>query len=442
MEQATNVQTRTTETQRPRQFFFVALWLCALMACLMKPAPADAQAAETIAEIRVHGNHATPDADIVALTGLTVGEPATTVRLRAAEEKLRASGRFAGVEIRRRYRSLTASNEILIVLVVDEHPGATRTNLTPGPMARMRHATMWLPLFRYSEGYGVTFGARVSAAPFGPRSRVSVPLTWGGERRAAVDVERAFDRGPLTGARASASVSRSVNPHFAIPESRRSLSASAERRLAPWLRAEGAARLSRVLFGESRIDYPSAGVYVTGDTRLDPMFPRNAVYLTTAIEALGLASPVLRASADVRAFIGIGGAAVLAVRAKTVKSSAPLPPFEQTLVGGGESLRGYRAGHLAGDNAAVMSAEARWPFNSPLSFARFGIKTFVDVGTTWAAGDRLARRRFDRGAGIGAYAGGPAVTAGLDVAWPHRARTPAPASESAARWHFALAVSF
>ena len=45
---------------------------------------------------------------------------------------------------------------------------------------------MWLPILSHADGYGFTYGARVSfVGALGKRSRLSVPLTWGGERRAA-----------------------------------------------------------------------------------------------------------------------------------------------------------------------------------------------------------------------------------------------------------------
>ena len=45
-------------------------------------------------EIRVHGNHATPDADILAISGLKTGDPASDERLRAAEQALRGERPF------------------------------------------------------------------------------------------------------------------------------------------------------------------------------------------------------------------------------------------------------------------------------------------------------------------------------------------------------------
>jgi hemolysin activation/secretion protein len=96
-------------------------------------------------------------------------------------------------------------------------------------------------------------------------------------------------------------------------------------------------------------------------------------------------------------------------------------------------VRGYRTGHRAGDNMAAFSAEVRVPLNSPLSIGRFGVKAFVDAGTTWLSGQRLAEQRFDRGIGGGIYGGGGPFIVELDVAWPE---------EGNPRVHFGLGVTF
>ena len=70
-----------------------------------------------------------------------------------------------------------------------------------------------------------------------------------------------------------------------------------------------------------------------------------------------------------------------------------------------DSLRGYEPGHRAGDNLAAVSAEVRVPLNSPLSFGAFGVKGFIDAGTTWASGDAAGDQRFERGIGGGVYIG-------------------------------------
>jgi hemolysin activation/secretion protein len=108
---------------------------------------------------------------------------------------------------------------------------------------------------------------------------------------------------------------------------------------------------------------------------------------------------------DLRGYVGVGPI-VVGIRAQSITSDSPLPASEQPLLGGGDTLRGYRAGHRVGDNLAALSTEVRLPINSPLSVGRFGVKTFVDWGTTWASGARLADQRWDRGVGGGIYFGG------------------------------------
>jgi outer membrane protein assembly factor BamA len=402
-------------------------------------------APERIVEIRVHGNHTTPDEDVLAIASLRVGEEATAERLAEADARLRASGRFAAIEVRRRYRSIADPSEILVVLLVDELPGISKDNLLPGPLARLRGTAMWLPILSFADGYGFTYGARVSVVnTLGSHSRVSAPLTWGGERRAAVEVERAFDHGPLSLLRGTGAIDRRVNPHFDVPDTRREVGVQADRALGPLLRLGGDARVTQVTFGQTDARHEAAGGHVVFDTRLDPSFPRNAVLASTALERIGFeGGSAWRWSTELRGYIGVYRGTVLALRAKAVRAGSALPPSEQTLLGGSESLRGYPAGYGSGDGIAATSTELRFPLTSPLSVGRFGAKVFVDAGTTWPAGTPLAKQRFEHGAGGGIYFGATALSAGLDVAWPARLRQgDGRQGRGSARWHFGLGLTF
>jgi hemolysin activation/secretion protein len=124
---------------------------------------------------------------------------------------------------------------------------------------------------------------------------------------------------------------------------------------------------------------------------------------------------------------------VAALRGQLVRSDGPLPSAEQPLLGGGDSLRGYRSGHRAGDNLAAVSAELRVPLNSPLRVSQFGVKGFIDAGTVWNSGTRLGDQRFERGIGGGVFVGAAVAMLNLDVAWPEDGKP---------RVHFALGVSF
>jgi hypothetical protein len=355
---------------------------------------------------------------------------------------------------------------VLVVIVVDEREGVAPDDLTPGPMRRIRSAGMWLPILSYADGYGFTYGARMTFVDaLGPHTRLSVPLSWGGERRAGVDLERSFGgsarkRGPFAildnvlaaptepvlRLRGSLAAYRRVNPYYEVPDTRLEARVRAEHAFASWLRVGAAARTARVDFGggESAVlpgaiprsvdRHDAAGADVTLDTRLDPSFPRNAIQVTTGWERMRFdAGSAGLWTTDARGYAGIGGSAVLALRSQFSLADSPLPLSEQSLLGGADSLRGYRSGHRAGDNLAALSAEVRVPVNSPLSFGRFGVKAFVDSGTTWNAGSRLRDQTFERGVGGGVYFGATAFIADLDVAWPQT---------GSARVHFGLGVSF
>jgi len=389
-------------------------------ALLAAPVPAWAQD-ETIAEIRVHGNHATPDADVLSLSGLQAGAPATDERLRAAEQALRESGRFEAAQVLKRFRSLDDPTDILVMIVVQERPATTPEDLTPSPFGRLRATQQWLPILDYADGYGLTYGARAgfrNAA--GSRSRLSVPLSWGGERRAAAELERSFDSGPLSLARAAVAVSRRVNPHYEHSDVRTGLRLEADRRLRSWLHAGADGRIEQVDFGGAGgVQHAAVAAHLTVDTRLDPSFPRNAVFVRGGWERASFeAGHAHRALFDARSYLGLVGSSVLALRAQSSRASAPLPAAEQPLLGGSATLRGYRAGYRAGDNLAALSAELRVPINSALSVGRFGVKGFVDTGTAWWSGTRLADQRWDRGVGGGIYLGAAVFMLDVDVGWP------------------------
>jgi outer membrane protein assembly factor BamA len=390
---------------------------------------------ETIAEIRVHGNHTTPDADLLSIAGLSIGQDASDGRLRAAERRLRESRRFEGAEVLRRYRSIADPSEILVIVTIDEHPAVDDLDLTPGPMEKLKAAGMWMPILSHADGYGFTYGARTTFIdPLGRNTRLSFPLTWGGERRAAAELERSFENGPFDTIRGTFSVNRRINPHFLASDRRFEARVRGERVFTTWLRAGAGARLTDVGFGGLGDKTRAGGADMVFDTRLDPAFPRNAVYASTGVERMAFdVGGATRWTTDLRGYIGVGGSPVLALRGSMIRSNAVLPAFEQSLLGGSGSLRGYRTGHRAGDNLATLSAELRYPLNSPLRTGRFGLKAFVDGGTTWASGERLKDQRFERGIGGGVYFGAGPLIVDLDVAWPETGKP---------RAHFGLGVSF
>jgi outer membrane protein assembly factor BamA len=381
---------------------------------------AAAQTTERIVEIRVHGNHTTPNADIIALSGLAVGEAPTEAKLKDATDKLQASRRFDGIEVRKRFQSISDPDAILIMVVVDERDGVTTDTPMPGVLRRLRVASLWMPILKFEDGYGFTYGARVSfVEPLGPRTRLSVPLTWGGERRAALEVERTFEGPILSSVTGTAATYRRINPHYDVADLRVEAGVRAEHRFGKPLRVGATARTARVEFSGEPDRHDAVGADVRLDTRLDPSFPRDAIDLRVGWEHLDFdAGSAGIWKGDLRGYVGLTGANVLALRALLARADAPVPLSEQPLLGGGDTLRGYRTGYRADDSLAVVSAEVRVPLTSPLSFGRFGVKGFVDAGTVWPAAARLRDQSFDRGIGGGVYAGVAAFMLNVDVAWP------------------------
>jgi outer membrane protein assembly factor BamA len=248
---------------------------------------------------------------------------------------------------------------------------------------------------------------------------------------------------------------RRENPFYEVSDIRLEGRLRAEHPVNSWLRVGGTAKTAQVTFGNEGADFIDAVQQATArllpprtvtrhssysadlivDTRLDPTFPRDAVYASFGPELLQWENDgsARRWNTDLRGYIGIPKGMVVALRTQFLTSSEALPPSEQFLLGGTDTLRGYDAGSQAGDNLATLSTELRIPLTTPLSFGRFGVKTFVDWGTTWAHRSRFADTDWQRGIGGGVFFGGGPLLMDLAAAW---------AEDGSARVNFGLGVSF
>jgi outer membrane protein assembly factor BamA len=263
-------------------------------------------------------------------------------------------------------------------------------------------------------------------------------LTWGGERQAQVEVERTFDRRAVARVVGGGGITRRENPFYVLGDTRETVWGRVETAPRPWLRGGAQARFASVSFGEMAGEgLATMGADVVLDTRHDPALPRNATFVSLSVERLAFDQTALGDSAagagsrsatrlalDARGYLGLVRQTVLAVRAQSVTASRALPPFEQQLLGGMASLRGYDVGSQAGDNLAAMSAELLMPITSPLSLARLGLKVFTDTGTVYAAGTTLGEQRFRWGYGVGAFINATVFTLGVDVGWREGGGTP------------------
>jgi hypothetical protein len=373
---------------------------------LEAPAAQAEPPAEVLAEVRVHGNHTTPDAEVLRLAGLVIGQRLDAGVLREVESRLRKSRRFEAVEIRKRYRSLSETREVALILIVREHPVPDRPPSPLGPFRKIVDSGLVLPILTYTDGYGLTYGARASFVDIlGHGGRISVPFTWGATKRAAVELDKAFPGGVVDRVQGGASISSRKNPYYGVDDHRTEVWARAGRELAKGLRARVHVGLTDGTFGGQNDRFGSYGADLLLDTRLDPAFPRNAVFATLGWDGLAPrnARHVNLLRTDFRGYVGLVRQSVLCVRAQYARADGQLPPYERLLLGGADTLRGYRAGSFAGDNLAAASVELRVPLGSPLRMSRAGLEIFADTGTAYDRGTHLVDARFRYGAGGGVF---------------------------------------
>ena len=385
-------------------------------------AAAHAQAAgpEVVAEVRIHGNYRTPDGEVLKIAGLAVGAPLDAASIEAAADRLGRSGRFEAVDVRKRYRSLDDASQVAVIIAVTERPGVEKGGEMPGPMKRVRNALMASPSLEYIDGYGFIAGGRLSFVNvLGKGGHIAAPLTFGSTRQAGIELDKTF--GAASGGRVHGGyriISRE-NPGYDIRDLRNEFWVEGSRRFARVLNASTSAGWSDVSFGDVHDQLVTGGASISLDTRVNPSFPRNAVYASAGWEGLSPDSgpTVNRFTLDGQAYLGLVGSSVLALRARTETADGPLPAYERALVGGFGSLRGFEAGAFTGDNAATASLELRVPFHSPLRLGQTGLTLFGDAGVAYDHGTKLADAPFEYGAGAGWYLRVPLFHLEVDVAY-------------------------
>lgn len=382
-----------------------------------------ANLAEVIAEVHIHGNVVTPDAEVLKIAGVAKGDPFRETTLEEVRKRLRASGKFDTIEVRKRYASIEDPSQVALVLIVNEGPVRVEMPDEVGGQPRIvpkrgLHNFMFLPILDAEDGYGLTYGARVAFVGIarGP-NRLSSPLTWGGLKRAGLEFEHTFAGGPVSRVEVGSAIQRRRNPAYEIDDDRTRLWARVERARGP-VRLGATVGWQDVSFAETEDRLKTFGADAAYDTRLDPVLPRNAVYGLVSWERVaGAASePIDRLKLDGRGYLGLIGQSVLVARALREDASSPQPLYLRSLLGGWSNLRGFEAGAFTGDTLVSASLELRVPLNSPLRIARVGVNLFADYGTAYEKGMRLADQTFHRGYGGGGWITITALRFGLGVA--------------------------
>jgi hypothetical protein len=409
----------------------------AALCCGLVAQPAD-QALETIVAIQVHGNTITPDDEIRGLTGVAVGAPFEDGTVDAVTGRLKAAKRFESVQVLKRYASISDTSQVILVVIVDEGPVKIETTKDPDKPVRVVRSggshVMFLPVLNFEDGYGFTYGARFAwPDPFGKRSRIAFPLTWGGEKRAAAEADKIFESGPLTRVTGGGGISQRTNPFYNLDDTRERVWGRGEREFGRWVRAGATVGWQRVSFDlpAGQVDeFAHGGADLVFDTRVDPVLPRNAVYARVAYEHIAGAN---RSEFEARGYVGLLGQTVLAIRAQAMDADRALPPYLKPLLGGMTNLRGFAAGTDAGDGLAAASGELIAPLTSPLGVGKIGVSAFVDAGTVWNHGERLVDQPWKQGVGGSVWFSAAFIRISLAVAHGIGAST---------RVHFGANVTF
>ena len=278
---------------------------------------------------------------------------------------------------------------------------------------------MYMPILDAEDGYGFTYGVRVAyPGLIGERSRLSAPLTWGGFKRAGVELDRTFVRGPFSRMEFGAAIQQQKNPAFEEkddPRARLGPRRARAGRSPPgrhWrLAARVVRRSRRRRSARSGSRQPSTRGSIPCCRATPSTSPRrsNGCSSTAGRRSTGRASTRAAISASF-------GQNVVVLRAVREDASEPLPPYLKSLLGGWSSLRGFRAGSYVGDTMVTGSLELRMPLSSPLSVGKLGLSVFADTGKAYAKGEKFNDQPFTTGIGGGVWLTLTAFRMGLSVA--------------------------
>jgi outer membrane protein assembly factor BamA len=365
-----------------------------LFCFLFVPAQAaELSSEEKIIEVLIRGNLTTPDDTILRLAGIQTGIPAAALDLDDIKKKLFQSGKFEWVEATKRYRSISRTDQAVLVITVKEKQSA-------------KNKLMLSPIVSGSDEYGLNYGGCVAARDLlGLKEKLSLPLTWGGIRRAAIEGEfdvhnHLFQTLTLVGG-----ISRKENPHYKKNDFRREIQATAQKRLNRF-EFNVQSGWTSVRFDARSDDLANVGAGVIFDTRQDINFPRNAVYAGVSYKRLFILDGGPRYHVytfDFRGYKGVIGQTIIAGQFLYHGANGRLPDYERPFLGGANTLRGYEPGVFTGDNLATASLELRMPLTGLRKIYHAGVDVFTDNGAIYDHGMSLGSAKFRHSAGLGGY---------------------------------------
>jgi outer membrane protein assembly factor BamA len=348
---------------------------------------------EIIVEARFRGNFTTSDEEMIRLAKIEIGVPVDAVSFENIRQRLLKTGRFERVEVSKRYRSLSSSEKVILLVTVREKQSA---------MSKF----MFMPMLKLNDEYGFTYGLRTTAKNLlGFKERLSIPLTWRGVRRAALESEFEVHNPIFNTLTLAVDVTRKENPYYRTSDFRRGVQVGLRRRLKRFeVRVHSG--WTGIDFGSQNSSFVTFGTSFIFDTRQDVNLPRDAFYTGIAWERLQILNGgqgFNRYTLDLRGYKGVIGQMVLAGQFLHRTVDGRLPDFERPFLGGANTLRGYKPGAFIGDNIVTSSIEMRMPLTSPRAVYHAGINVFLDSGAVYDYGTSIGNTDFKYGTGIGCF---------------------------------------
>ena len=98
------------------------------------------------------------------MAGLAVGMAITSDTPASVAARLRDTRRFERVEVLKRFASIADPTQIVLVVILDEGPVKIDWSADPGKppqvVRRRGFHLMFLPVLKFEDGYGFSYGAR------------------------------------------------------------------------------------------------------------------------------------------------------------------------------------------------------------------------------------------------------------------------------------------
>ena len=132
-----------------------------------------------------------------------------------------------------------------------------------------------------------------------------------------MELERSFNT-QRTRAGVAFWVNRRVNPFYELPDNRQQVRFEADHALMSWMRVGVGARIAQVEFGDGyAARHTAVGPHVTFDTRINPLYPRNAIHAEIGWERMAFESgDAGRWTTDARGYIGVAPRTILVLRGR------------------------------------------------------------------------------------------------------------------------------